>query len=258
VRVGLLRGDELVADYLARLGEAAAELPAPDRTWLVEAARRRIRERAGGPGTRDEALVEVVLRELGEPERVVAAVRGDDATAVADDEPGAGDPERSAEADTAPFPPLLADTDPHLVLPPDLRVRPAPAHVDAGPDLLTSVMRVKLELAALVALVVGPTVLGLPGLALALGLVAVARFWTLPQKVAATAGIAAAGLLLAVVGAWLRATQLQESHDPGTRIATAGQSLAESMHTLPAAVCWVAAIYLGYVLVRDPGEHGRA
>jgi hypothetical protein len=288
--VGLLRGDEMVADYLARLGKAAADLPAPDRTWLVESARRRIRERAGGPGTRDEALVEDVLRELGEPESVVAAAGGGepDRAEVAEvvvqagqapadaasppppvpvDEPsfGRGDEDAPAPSDpdddadrTAPFPPLFAQTDPQLVLPADLgSVRPAPAHVDAGPDLLTSFTGVKLEIAALAALAVAPSVLGLVGFAIAVVLVALSRFWPVREKVAVTLGFTLAGVLLSVLAAWLSATRLQESGDPGTRLATAGHSLAHSLHALPAAVGWIAALYLGYVLVRDLNEHGR-
>lgn len=78
--------DELVSDYLARLEEAARELPAGRRTELLDEIGEHIdAAREAGAGS-DEAAVRTMLDRLGEPEDIVAAALAEDAGA----QPSAG------------------------------------------------------------------------------------------------------------------------------------------------------------------------
>lgn len=166
-------------------------------------------------------------------------------------------PPRACEPPVAPVPPVASDAededDPrHEAV---LATRP-PAAPEAGElarprrDLAGALPAVRLEVLALVVLALAPSVLGLPGLLAGLGLVAASRFWSSAAKLAASFGMTALALLFSVVVAWLRATQVSEAEGSRTRISIAWHALADSVAALPVGVGWLAATYLGYVLVR--------
>jgi hypothetical protein len=79
------RGDELAEAYLARLDQAARELPAQGRAELVAQVREHIasaRTHAADQGGSDEIAVRNTLDDLGPPEQIVAAASGDPAGAA--------------------------------------------------------------------------------------------------------------------------------------------------------------------------------
>ncbi len=137
------------------------------------------------------------------------------------------------------------------------RVRPARPDVEAAPDAVSSLGSVKFEVATIVALAVLPSVLGWPGFLAALVLILCSRFWAGRVKIVSTLGFLVAGVFFSIVGAWLRATRLEESDVTATRLATAGHALVRSLQLMPVGVGWVAALYLSWALLRDLGEHGR-
>jgi hypothetical protein len=82
-------------------------------------------------------------------------------------------------------------------------------------------------------------------------LVTRSRYWEISDKVRVLFGMPAAGLGVAVLWAWLRSTQFQESDDSGTRLSEAGHSLAGSLSMFPQLFGVLGALYLAYALVRD-------
>src|SRR5882757_6495542 len=127
--------------------------------------------------------------------------------------------------------------------------RPAPA--EPGPDLLTALARVRWECAALAMCALGPQFIGLLALLIGGFMVARSRFWEVGDKVRAVLGIPLAGLTLAVLWAWLRATELQQADASKARLEIAGHSLAHSLHLGPQLVGFAIAMHLGHRLVRD-------
>lgn len=76
--VGMLPGDELVADYLARAGRAAAAAFAPaDCASVVEEVGRRVRAQVGAPPRWDLNGTEARLVALGPAEELILAVAAD-------------------------------------------------------------------------------------------------------------------------------------------------------------------------------------
>lgn len=71
--------DELVGDYLARLEEAARDLPAGRRTELLDEIREHIDAGRETGAASDEAAVRTMLDRLGEPEDIAAAALAEDA-----------------------------------------------------------------------------------------------------------------------------------------------------------------------------------
>ncbi len=71
--------DELVSDYLARLEQAARDLPAGRRTELLDEIREHIDAGREAGAASDEAAVRTMLDRLGEPEDIVAAALAEDA-----------------------------------------------------------------------------------------------------------------------------------------------------------------------------------
>ncbi|GAA0443288.1 hypothetical protein Aca07nite_77980 [Actinoplanes capillaceus] len=65
--------DQLVADYLARVGRAAAGLPAGRREELLADLREHIDIARAESGAETEAEIRTILDRLGDPESIVAA-----------------------------------------------------------------------------------------------------------------------------------------------------------------------------------------
>ena len=122
----MLPGDEMVADYLASAGRAAADALAPaDCVVVIEEVGRRVRAKVGAPPRWDTRGTQTRLAELGEPQDLVSVVARelvpsafDDA---ADDALDDGlDTELDAEwgAEGEEEPEETAGEEPELVVPP--------------------------------------------------------------------------------------------------------------------------------------------
>lgn len=266
--MGMLRGDELVADYLARVGRAAARvLPPAECSEVVEDISRRVRERVGPPGRQDAEGTARRLAELGEPEALVAAAGRDSMPFPVHTEDETNDtidlgripPARTVAPAPSRVEVRVAGEDGRrrfgrrdsFVAGGPLRVRPSRPDEDRGPDPFAGWGRLGWEVAALALFVLGIFAFGLlPWLAAAV-LVVRSSFWDVKDKVRVLFGVPVTAGVLAVLWAWINATQLQESNDSGTRVAHARDSLAESAAVMPELFSVIAAVYLAYALVRD-------
>jgi hypothetical protein len=132
-----------------------------------------------------------------------------------------------------------------------LRVRRPAPNSEPGPDLLSAVGRVRWECFALAVCALGPQFLGLLAVLVGGFMVCRSRFWEVGDKVRALLGIPFAGFTLAVLWAWLRATELQQADASRARLEIAGHSLAHSWHLGPQLVGLGIAVHLGHRLVRD-------
>lgn len=128
--------------------------------------------------------------------------------------------------------------------------RPAP-NAEPGPDLLSAVGRVRWECFALAVCALGPLFLGLLAVLGGGVMVGRSRFWEVGDKVRALLGIPFAGFTLAVLWAWLRATELQQADASKARLEIAGHSLAHSWQLAPQLVGVAIAVHLGHRLIRD-------
>ncbi len=282
VVVGMLPGDELVADYLARAGRVAADALAPaDSVVVVEEIGRRVRARVGAPPRWDLRGTETQLAELGEPEDLVEAV----AAELIPGHAKAPEPEREPEPEpdtdyptldlgavppvprlpnqadrsaqsaytgraTPMFRPMFRDETDEISEPP--RIRPIAADESVARDTpLSGMGRLGWELAALAVLAIAVFPFAFLGWLLGALLVMRSRYWEISDKVRVLAGMPAAGLGFAVLWAWLQATQIQESDNSGTRLSEAGHSFADTLAVLPQICGVLGAVYLGYALVRD-------
>lgn len=312
----MLPGDELVADYLARAGRAAAAaLPPADCATVVEEVGRRVRAQVGAPPRWDLHGTEQRLADLGEAEELVAGVgRELFPDAFAEPEPDSepepqppqapdakteakpapkpdtkADPKADRQAQAAPSPipptdnptldlgamprpfvpaqaearvsqragagpppapsraparPLFRDEEPP-------RVRPLGADESAARDGVSALNRLGWELVALAVLGLAVFPFGYLGWALGALLVTRSRYWEISDKVRVLIGLPTAALGLAVLWAWLRSTQIQESNDSGTRLSEAGDSLLRALEVIPQLCGLLGAAYLGYALMRD-------
>jgi hypothetical protein len=120
----MLPGDELVADYLARAGRAAAAALAPaDSVAVVEEVGRRVRARVGAPPRWDLHGTQARLAELGEAENLVDAVARELVPAAFDVPDVEAD--AAAQAGTEPEP-EAEQVPPPQVPPPPLPPTPLP------------------------------------------------------------------------------------------------------------------------------------
>ncbi|MER5310264.1 hypothetical protein ABT034_21035 [Streptomyces sp. NPDC002773] len=107
-----IESDQLVYDYLSRVGDLAQQrqLPAGDRMRLVSTLRNEIDRRRATHGEESPSAVRGILGALGTPDEVVERVGG------GDDGPGAPQPvppPRKAEPDEEPAPaPVTASAEP--------------------------------------------------------------------------------------------------------------------------------------------------
>jgi hypothetical protein len=120
-----------------------------------------------------------------------------------------------------------------------------------SPDLLSAVGRVRWECSALAVCALGPQLLGLLAVLVGGVMVSRSRFWEVRDKVRALLGIPFAGFTLAVLWAWLRATELQQADASRARLEIAGHSLAHSWQLAPQLVGLAIAVHLGHRLIRD-------
>lgn len=287
----MLPGDELVADYLARAGRAAAAALAPaDCITVVEEVGRRVRAQVGAPPRWDLNGTEARLTELGEAEDLVDGVARElfpeafeDASdnALPDEEVGEYELELPLPPSLIPAenPTLDLGSVPRPVLPaqsaarvsetagggsprgpfrPLFRDEEAPRTRPLGPDEsavpregLSALNRLGWELVALVVLAVGVVPFGYLGWVLGAVLISRSRYWEISDKVRVLIGMPTAALGLSVLWAWLQSTQIQESNNSATRLSEAGDSLAESFAVMPELCGVLGAIYLAYALVRD-------
>ncbi|HUR76248.1 MAG TPA: hypothetical protein VMZ00_18330 [Sporichthya sp.] len=276
--MGMLPGDELVADYLARAGRASAAALAPaDCVAVVEEVGRRVRAKVGPPPRWDTRGAQARLAELGAAEDLVDAVARElasrafevpQAAAEAEQEPPAVAPAENPTVELSvrgpvlpiqggrvsqtagggpprgPSGPLYRDEE----LP---RVRPHAPNESVAREGLFDVNRLGWELVALVVLGVGVFPFGYLGWALGAVLITRSRYWEISDKVRVLFGMPTAALGLALLWAWLKSTQISESNNSGRRLSEAGDSLAHSLAVMPALCGLLGAIYLAYALVRD-------
>lgn len=277
--MGMLPGDEIVADYLARAGRAAAcVLPPAECAAVVAEISRQVRASVGPPPRRDAAGTAQRLAELGDPEQLVASaartsparpfpVRSldeDNATLDLGRVPAPARPDRVvirvADSEQAPrrllggiirtlpdFRDRDRDPDPAH----GLRVRPIDPDESVRGESLAGLGRLGWELVALAVLGVGVFLFGFLAWLVGALLVSRSRFWEIQDKVRVLLGVPATAIVVSVLWAWVRATQIQESNDSGTRVSVAGHSLADSLALMPELIGVSAALYLGYALVRD-------
>jgi hypothetical protein len=128
---------------------------------------------------------------------------------------------------------------------------PGPEHAARGSDLLLAVGRVRWECCALAVCALGPQFLGLLAVLVGGVMVSRSRFWEVGDKVRALLGIPFAGFTVAVLWAWLRATELQQADASKARLEIAGHSLAHSWQLAPQLVGLAIAVHLGHRLIRD-------
>lgn len=280
--MGMLPGDELVADYLARVGRAAeCVLPPPECAAVIKEISRQVRASVGPPPRWDAEGTVRRLAELGDPEQLVAsAARAPGRPRVSFPVRPADDENPTLDLGRAPGPAPLDRIEVRVADPgedsprrllggiirtlPDfrdrdrdpgqshgLRVRPIEADESVRGESLAGLGRLAWELAALLVLGLGVFLFGFLAWTVGVLLVARSRFWEIQDKVRVLLGVPAAAIVVAVLWAWVRATQIQESNDSGTRISVAGHSLAESLAVMPELIGVTAALYLGYALVRD-------
>ncbi len=280
----MLPGDELVADYLARAGRAAAVvLPPAECAAVVEEVSRQVRARVGPPPRRDAGAVARRLSELGGPEQLVAATArasGSFRPSIPFPVSGQDDQNDTIDLGTVPAPARsprveVRVADPGADAPrrrlggiirtlPDfrnsehdsqsghgLRVRPIDPDESVRGESLAGLGRLGWEIAALVVLALGVFMFGFLAWILGALLVSRSRFWEIRDKVRVLLGVPLTALVVAVLWAWVRATQIQESNHSGTRVSVAGNSLADSLAAMPELFGVSAALYLGYALVRD-------
>jgi hypothetical protein len=156
--------------------------------------------------------------------------------------------------DTAELPFRIVDLDPRIV-PLHPAVTPhvwrSDPMAEGAPDLLSRLGERRLEITALLGLTLGSLVLSYLGLVLGLGVVALCRFWDLPDKLLAMLALPAATLFGGIVLSWLRATRIDPVADPSERLGRALDGVVMTVLGLPLMVGWLAAAYLGYLLVRD-------
>ena len=145
-----------------------------------------------------------------------------------------------------PFRPLFRD---EAEAPP--RVRPIAPDESVAREGVSGLNKLGWELVALVILGIGVFPFGYLGWALGAVLITRSRYWEISDKVRVLIGMPTAALGLAVLWAWLKSTQIQESNDSGTRLNEAGDSLANSFAVMPQLCGVLGAIYLAYALVRD-------
>lgn len=278
----MLPGDEMVADYLARVGRAAASvLPPTESAVVVEDISRRVRMKVGPSPRWDTEGTRRRLHELGEPERLVsasahrpgvlpptatfpAAAREDEFNDTLDLGPVPGprhNPHqprvevRIADPEGGPrrrWGLLRTLTDRHERTedaPP--RVRPSRADELLRPDPFAGWGRLGFEILAMLALGLGVFLFGILAYAVGALLVVRSRFWEITDKVRVLLLIPVIGVVVAVLWAWISATQVQESDDSGARVSAAGDSLADSFAAMPELFGVLGALYLGYALVRD-------
>lgn len=162
--------DELVGDYLARLEEAARDLPAGRRTELLDEIREHIDAGRETGAAADEAAVRTMLDRLGEPEDIAAAALAEDA----------GWQPAAAGAPPAPAG-VRAATEPAVVPPaPDVptagRAEPAARSPWGGSEVVSVILLAASTVFAIA--LFGPAGVVLALLALIAGLVFV---WSSPQ-----------------------------------------------------------------------------
>ena len=288
----MLPGDELVADYLARVGRAAAAAWAPaDSAAVVEEVGRRVRAEVGAPPRWDLHRTVQRLMDLGEAEDLVAKVGRE----LFPDAVEGPQPEPQSEPRQSEFlslPPTEAPTDnptldlgivPRPVLPAQAaarrsetagagpargpfrplfrdeeeppRVRPIAPDESLAREGSSMVNRLGWEFVALFVLGIAVLPFGYLGWAAGALLIARSRYWEISDKVRVLIGMPTAALGFAVLWAWLQSTQIQESDDSGTRLAEAGHTLGRAFEVIPQLCGVVGSLYLAYALVRD--HHAR-
>ncbi len=198
----------LVADYLRRLDEAAAGLPAGRRGELVEEIRGHVADALLAAGD-DEPAVRGVLDRLGSPEEIVAAEREDPAAnggaapagGVLAGTPGAAGVGSSAlpTPGTVPIPGAIPGSVPG-----------AGAAPFSGPGRAESVWG-PVEIFAVLALTVGMVVVPVVGPIVGLVCAWVSTRWTRREKIVATAWTALAPLVMVLAAGFLFAMRSESS-----------------------------------------------
>jgi hypothetical protein len=266
----------MVYAYLSRLSEVAqGSLPTLERARLVEQIRRCI-DAQREPSARDDAgRVERILDRMGEPDVIVdEALRrltpekvsgppGEPPPGVVPVEPAGGpkavsaggDPPgdsrsavgRAPLVDTADLP--FRVSEPAAADPAHLVVSTNPL-AEAEPDVLNRLSDRRRELFALLALSVGTVLLSYAGLVVGCVLVGTSKLWAGRDKLLTLFALPLLTLFGGIVLTWLQATRLDPAVETGDRLARAGEWLWATLLALPIVVGWIAALYLGYQLLR--------
>jgi hypothetical protein len=122
---------------------------------------------------------------------------------------------------------------------------------ERGPDLLSRLGERRLEISALLMLSLGTLLLSFLGLLAGLALVALSGFWDLRDKLLAMLVLPGTTLFGGIVLSWLRATRIDPVADISLRLDRAMDGITMTVLALPLMVGWLAAAYLGYVVIRD-------
>ena len=155
--------------------------------------------------------------------------------------------EKDPLVDTADLPFPMAEP-----LTPDrgVVITPLGALEEAEPDVLNRLATTRRELSALVALTVGSVLLSYLGLVIGGVLVGVSKVWVSRDKLLTLFGLPLVTVFGGIVLTWLQATRLNPAADTGDRLARAGEWLWATFLGLPVVVGWIAALYLGWRLLR--------
>jgi hypothetical protein len=122
---------------------------------------------------------------------------------------------------------------------------------EGRPDVLSKLSERRLEIAALLALSVGTLLASAAGFTLGLALVTLSRFWDLRDKLLTVLVLPGMTVFGGVVLSWLRATRIHPVADISLRLDRAMDTFVMTLAALPLLVGWLAAAYLGYLVVRD-------
>jgi hypothetical protein len=122
---------------------------------------------------------------------------------------------------------------------------------EGRPDVLSRLSERRLEVAALLALSVGTLLASATGFVLGLALVTLSRFWDSRDKLLTVLVLPGTTVFGGVVLSWLRATRIQPVADVSLRLDRAMDTFVMTLAALPLLVGWLAAAYLGYLVVRD-------
>jgi hypothetical protein len=122
---------------------------------------------------------------------------------------------------------------------------------EGRPDVLSRLSERRLEIAAVLALSVGTLLASVTGFALGLALVTLSRFWDPRDKLLTVLVLPGMTVFGGVVLSWLRATRIHPVADIGLRLDRAMDTFVMTLAALPLLVGWLAAAYLGYLVVRD-------
>jgi hypothetical protein len=164
--------------------------------------------------------------------------------------------------DTAELPFVIRDvSEPRDSYPKPLSVAALPSRIrqvwlsdpmaEGRPDVLSRLSERRLEIAALLALSVGTLLASATGFALGLALVTLSRFWDPRDKLLTVLVLPGMTVFGGVVLSWLRATRIHPVPDIGLRLDRAMDTFVMTLAALPLLVGWLAAAYLGYLVVRD-------